>query len=133
MVQIVAQIQIKAEKKIQSKFVDIRSQKIALRELRTQLRDTFNNDKDYHVLDLTVKDQKMKLKTIKQSIENKNPSVRTLMAKIEIAKDNLKSHQLTLSDWLIEYKEKTGNTTIPDDKGEIVEFEVKKVAKVKKI
>jgi len=125
--------QIKAETKIQNKFSTVRAQKIELRQLRTQLRDTFSQDKTYHDLDELTKDQKKKLEHRKKELEDKNPAIGTLKGKIETLKEGVKSEQLTLSAWLIEYKETTKNETIPDDNGEIVKIEVKKIAKTVKI
>ena len=125
--------QIKAETKIQHKFQAVRAQKIELRQLRTQLRDTFAQDKTFHDLDQIVKDQKKKLVHRKLELEDKNPAIGTLKGKIETLKEGVKSEQLTLSAWLIEYQETTKNVTIPDDNGEIVKIEVKKTAKTVKI
>ena len=125
--------QIKAETKIQHKFQAVRAQKIELRQLRTQLRDTFSQDKTFHDLDQIVKDQKKKLVNRKLELEDKNPAIGTLKGKIETLKEGVKSEQMTLSAWLIEYQETTKNVTIPDDNGEIVKIEVKKTAKTVKI
>ena len=126
-------LQIKMEKRIAGKFGEFKAQKTELREYRKQLRDTFDQDKDFHDLSLIVKDQKAKLTARKLALEDENPSIKTLEEKIETLKEGVKSTQLTLSDWLIEYKEKIGSDTIPDDIGEIVKIEVKKTAKAVKV
>ena len=126
-------IQIKMEKRISDKFGEFKAQKTELREYRKQLRDTFEQDKDFHDLSIIVKDQKAKLTARKLALEEENPSIGTLKEKIETLKENVKSTQLTLSDWLIEYKEKVGSDTIPDDTGDIVKIEVKKTAKAIKV
>lgn len=128
----VVEIQVKAEKKIQGKFTDVRAKKIHLRALRSQLRDALNGDKTYHELDLKLKDARTALNESKNRLENV-PEIATLKEKIEAAKENLKSEQLTLSDWLIDYKEKTGSDTIPDDKGGIIKIKITKVVKTEEI
>jgi predicted nucleic acid-binding Zn-ribbon protein len=132
MIKTVVEIQIKSEKKIQDKFSSIRAFKSQLRQFRSQIRDTFNQDKEYHDLDIQVKDVKLKLKNRKDKIEENTPAIGTLRDKIDTLKENLKSEQLTLSDWLVDYNKKTTNTTIPDDMGNIVGIEIKTTAKIKK-
>jgi len=132
MVQNVLGIQVKSENKIKGKFTDVRAKKIHLRQLRSQLKDALNNDKEYHELSLKLKDARTDLNAQKTKLEN-IPALTTLKEKIESAKEALKSEQLTLSDWLLEYKEKTGLDTIPDDKGGIVKIKVTKVVKVEEI
>ena len=129
MVESVHVFQIKAETKIQNKFATVRAKKIELRQLRTQLRDTFAQDKTFHDLDQIVKDQKKKLEYRRGELEEKDSSIGTLKEKIETLKESFKSEQLTLSSWLIEYKETTKLDTIPDDTGDIVKIEVKKQQK----
>lgn len=128
----VVEIQIVSEKKIQKKFVEIRSQKMSLKQIRKELKDNLEGDAEYHDQMLIVKDERAKLNARKQLLENV-PAIEALKAKASEMKSALKDEQLELSNWLVDYTKKTGNTTIPDDANNIVKIEVKTVASIKNI
>lgn len=128
----VVEIQIVSEKKIQKKFVEIRSQKMSLKQIRKELKDNLEGDAEYHDQMLIVKDERAKLNARKQLLENV-PAIEALKAKASEMKSALKDEQLELSNWLVDYTKKTGNTTIPDDANNIVKIEVKTIASIKNI
>lgn len=128
----VVEIQIVSEKKIQNKFVTIRGTKMELRKIRKELKDNLEGDAEYHDQALRVKEERAKLNARKQLLENV-PAIEALKAKASEVKSTLKDEQLELSNWLVDYTKKTGNTTIPDDANNIVEIEVKTVASIKNI
>lgn len=132
MAQSVMEIQIVSEKKIQNKFVSIRGQKMELRRIRKELKDNLENDAEYHDQALKVKEERAKLNARKQLLENV-PAIEALKTKAGEIKSALKDEQLELSNWLVQYTQKTGNTTIPDDANNIVEIKVKTTATVENI
>lgn len=129
----IVNVQLTIEQKISKSFGFIRTAKEELKYQRQMLKDAFENDADYKKINDELSANKTKLKARKLKMIEENPSLTTLQDKIDTLKDKLDSHQLTLSEFLIEYTEKTGNDTVPNDTGEIVKIKVKKSATVKKI
>lgn len=128
----VVEIQISSERKIQNKFIAIRAGKMELRKIRKELKDNLENDAEYHDQAIKVKEERKKLNARKQLLEN-HPAIEALKTKAGEIKSALKDEQLELSNWLVQYTQKTGNTTIPDDANNIVEIEVKTIANIKNI
>lgn len=127
----VVEIQIVSETNIKNKFVSIRGKKMELREVRKELKDNLEGDAQYHDQMLRVKDERAKLNKRKLELES-IASIQELKNKEQDLKEKLKSDQLTLSDWLVQYVDRTHNETIPDDANNIVKIEIKKIASVKK-
>lgn len=125
--------QLSLEQNIKDTFKVIRSTKQLIKEKRQMLKDAFEGDAQYKKINDELSAQKTQLKSRKMKMIEETPSLATLQEQIDVLKEDKKSYQLTLSDFLGDYVEKTGNTTVPNDVNEIVKIEVKKVCKVKKI
>jgi hypothetical protein len=105
---------------------------MSLKQIRKELKDNLEGDAEYHDQMLKVKDERAKLNARKILLENV-PAIEALKTKAGEIKSALKDEQLELSNWLVDYTKKTGNTTIPDDANNIVKIEVKTIASIKNI
>lgn len=92
-----------------------------LKEQKNIFNDVFDNDKEYHDESEKVKAIIKQKSAIKQRIV-KQPAVESVTTKIKGLQQELKDAQSSLSSYLQEYYRNTGNNTIENDQGEILEI-----------
>lgn len=92
-----------------------------LKQKREMLKDGFDNDPTYREHTLKVKEAS-KAKSIVRKQIAQQPSVALLAQEVKDTAFDLKEQKATLSDLLLDYKEKTQATQLELFNGEVVEI-----------
>ncbi len=106
-----------------------------LSEQRDMLKNSFESDAIYQEQNEEVK-KATKIRSATKSQILKKPSVATIAEKVKSLQSQIKEYEAALSDYLREYLRVSGQTTIEDEKGEILEIiytaKLRKVDKVRR-
>lgn len=127
------QVQLSIEQNVKESFVEVANLRRKIKEKRKAVNDAFLNDKEYYDASKKVADLRLQMKNRKLKILEENPAITTMQEELDEMKDGLQSEQMSLNDYLLMYIDQTGNTTIPDASGDIVEIKIEKKVHTKKI
>lgn len=100
---------------------DIAKVKEGLKMQNGMFKDAFGGDKEFHEMDMKVKEMNKQKNAIKQRIL-KTPAMEAVVAKIDELKSEIKDAQETLSGYLEEYQRVSGTNIIEGENGEIKEI-----------
>jgi len=100
---------------------DINRLKMEMKEQRSMFNDTFENDASYHEATEKEKEVKKVKNTAKLKIAQQ-PGTIVVADKVKNLREELKHAQEMLSGYLEQYVQKTGQRTIEDDNGDIIQI-----------
>lgn len=100
-----------------------------LRKRRSMLKSALEKDAEYYKAMESVSAAQQHKNAIKKKLM-KDPSLVKLAAEVDLLKEGVKSLQLTISDFLLEYKQETGNDTIEDNHGNVRRIRVAEQAQL---
>lgn len=103
-----------AEGKIRAALSKEKKIKNELKLKRSMIKSALEQDAEYYKANEAVKEYQRHRKVIKDKLMKANPALRQMSEQTSILKEELKSVQLSLSDYLLEYHEETGMTTFED-------------------
>lgn len=106
------------EDRAQYYYTDLRNFKNQLKEQRKMLKDSYENDADYHDKLTEIKEKKKELKAIQQQLEN-NSSVKVIKQKIKDLKVEVQDVQEGLFSHLDMYSTQMKTNTI-EIEGEVM-------------
>lgn len=102
-------------------MADIARMKNEMREQRSMFNDAFENDASFHEASEKEKEVKKLKLTAKEKIV-KQPGTVAVAQKVQNIREELKHAQDMLSGYLEQYVQKTGQRTIEDDSGNIIQI-----------
>lgn len=114
-----------AEEMIQASMAQEERVRLELRKKKAMMKDALERDKDYRSASEDVKEAQQARKQVKDELL-KTSSLNKLAVEIGMLKEAHKAIQITLSDYLLEYVEKTGLQAIEDHRGTLRQLKVYK-------
>lgn len=97
---------------------------------RAMVKTALEQDAEYYKANESVKEYQKHRKAVKDRLMKENPSLRTMDEQTKVLKEELKSVQLSLEDYIIEYEKNTGMQTINDNEGVVRRIHIGKTAKI---
>lgn len=120
---------IRSETIVKKTITKLKTINSSLREKKQELKDALNNDSLYNNADNKVKEAtRERLRIKKELLETE--SMKKLQDEISNLKSEKKDIQLSLSDYLVNYVEKTDSKMITDEEGEEWDIVIEKKAKL---
>lgn len=100
---------------------DIAKLKNEMKEQRSMYNDSFENDATFHEVTEKEKEVKKAKNVAKQKIAQQ-PGTVAVADKVKNLREELKHNQEVLSGYLEQYVQKTGQRTIEDDGGNVIQI-----------
>lgn len=118
------------EQKIRDGLSKHKEIKNELKIKRSLVKRALEQDADYYKANEAVKEYQRHRTAVKQRLMKENESLRKMDEETKVLKEELKSVQLSLEDYIIEYEKNTGMQTIQDNEGVLRRIHIGKTAKV---